>query len=91
MDKELFDNVERKKKILLEELCVFGIIEEGRALDVDENIKYLFFKTLYLWTTVFISPLRLSYHDFFLFFLLLLVKWLFLYALCVPGGALRLQ
>jgi hypothetical protein len=46
----------------------FGIIEEGRALDVDENIKYLFYKTLYLWTTVFISPLGLSYHDFFVLF-----------------------
>jgi hypothetical protein len=34
----VFGNVERKK-ILLEELRVFGIIKEGKALDVDEIMK----------------------------------------------------
>jgi hypothetical protein len=35
----VFGNVERKKKILLEELQVFDIIEEERALGFEERIK----------------------------------------------------
>lgn len=35
----MFGNVERKKKILLEELCVFAILEEERALDIEEKMK----------------------------------------------------
>ena len=38
-----------------------------------EDIKSLFFKSLYLWTTALVSTLVISYHDF-LFFLLLLVR-----------------
>jgi hypothetical protein len=34
-----------------------------------EEIKSLFFNTLYLWTTGFVSPLMISYHDFLIFFL----------------------
>jgi hypothetical protein len=33
------DNVQRKKKILLEEMCVFDIIEQERALGVEERMK----------------------------------------------------
>jgi hypothetical protein len=47
-----------------------------------EEIKSLFLKTLYLWTLAFVSPLVISYHDF-LVFLLLLVRWLLLYILCI--------
>jgi hypothetical protein len=36
-NEEVFGNVERKKKILLEELHVFDIIEEERALGVEEK------------------------------------------------------
>jgi hypothetical protein len=35
----VFGNVERKKKILLEELHVFDIVEEERTLGVKERIK----------------------------------------------------
>jgi len=35
----VFGNVERLKKVLLEELRVLGIIEEGRALGVEKSIK----------------------------------------------------
>jgi hypothetical protein len=37
-NEEVFGNVERKKKILLEELRVFGIIEEESALGVEERV-----------------------------------------------------
>jgi hypothetical protein len=30
-----------------------------------EEIKYLFFNTLYLWTAAFVSPFVISYHNFF--------------------------
>jgi hypothetical protein len=33
-----------------------------------EKIKYFFFKTLFLWTAAFISPLMISYHDFLVLF-----------------------
>ena len=33
-----------------------------------EEIKSLFFNSLYLWTTAFISPLVISYHNFFIVF-----------------------
>jgi len=33
-----------------------------------EKIKSLFFNILYLWTTVYVFPLVISYHDFFIFF-----------------------
>jgi hypothetical protein len=38
-NEEVFDDVERKKKISLEELHVFDIIEEERALGVEERMK----------------------------------------------------
>ena len=31
------------------------------------EINSLFFNTLYLWTVAYVSPLVISYHDFFLF------------------------
>jgi hypothetical protein len=40
---------------------------EDRERIVDE-IKSLFFNTLYLWTTDFVSPLVISYHDFIVLF-----------------------
>jgi len=33
-----------------------------------KEIKSLIFNTQYLWTTAFISPLMLSYHNFLVFF-----------------------
>jgi hypothetical protein len=33
-----------------------------------EEIKALFFKTLYLWITAYVSPLTISYSDFFVLF-----------------------
>jgi hypothetical protein len=33
-----------------------------------EEIKSLFFNILYFWTTAYISPLVISYHDFPVFF-----------------------
>jgi len=33
-----------------------------------EKIKFLFFNTLYLWTSAFVSPLIISYHDFLVHF-----------------------
>jgi hypothetical protein len=33
-----------------------------------EKIKSLFFNILYLWTTVYVFPLVISYHDFLFFF-----------------------
>jgi hypothetical protein len=33
-----------------------------------EEIKSLFFNTLYLWTAAFVSPLLISYHDFLIIF-----------------------
>jgi hypothetical protein len=36
---EIFGNVERKKKILLQELHVLDVIEEERALGVEEKMK----------------------------------------------------
>jgi hypothetical protein len=53
-----------------------------------EEIKSLFFNTLYLWTVAFVSPLLISFHEFLVLFALL-VRWLLLYTLCVLGGALR--
>jgi len=38
-NEEVFGNVERRKKILLEELRVFDIVEEERALGVEESMK----------------------------------------------------
>ena len=35
----MFDYVERKRKILLEELHVFDIIEEERAFGIDDRVK----------------------------------------------------
>ena len=35
----MFGNAERKKKILLEELHVFYVLEEERALGIEEKIK----------------------------------------------------
>jgi hypothetical protein len=40
---------------------------------VEEEIKSLFFNILYLWTIAFVSPLVISYQDFFLFFFLFFV------------------
>jgi hypothetical protein len=39
LNEELFGNVDRKKRILLEELRVFDVIEKERALGVEEKIK----------------------------------------------------
>jgi len=33
-----------------------------------EEIKYLFFNRLHLWAAVYVSPLIISYYDFFYFF-----------------------
>jgi hypothetical protein len=33
-----------------------------------EESKSLFFITLYLWTTVFVSPLMINYYDFLVLF-----------------------
>jgi hypothetical protein len=33
-----------------------------------EELKSLFFSTLYFWTTIFVSPLLISYHDFSVLF-----------------------
>jgi len=33
-----------------------------------EELKSFFFNTLYLWTTAYISPLVISYHDFLILF-----------------------
>jgi hypothetical protein len=33
-----------------------------------EEIKSLFFNTLYLWTAAFVYPLMISYHDFLILF-----------------------
>jgi len=38
-NEEVIRNVERKKKLLLEEQCLFSIIKEGRALGVEETMK----------------------------------------------------
>jgi hypothetical protein len=38
-NEEVFGNVERKKKILLEELHVFYVLEEGRVLGVEKMRK----------------------------------------------------
>jgi hypothetical protein len=38
-NEEVFGNVKRKKKILLEELHVFDITEEERAVGVEERMK----------------------------------------------------
>lgn len=38
-NEEVFDNVERKRKILLEELHVFDIIEEERAFGIEVRLK----------------------------------------------------
>jgi len=36
-NEEIFGNVGRKKKLFLEELHVFDVLEEGRALGVEEK------------------------------------------------------
>jgi hypothetical protein len=54
-----------------------------------EEIKSLFFNTLFLWTTTYVSPLMISYHDF-LILLSLLVRWFLLYTSHVHGDALRI-
>jgi hypothetical protein len=33
-----------------------------------EELKSLFFYTLYLWTTAFVSPVVISYYDFLVLF-----------------------
>jgi hypothetical protein len=33
-----------------------------------KDIKFLFFNTLYLWTTAFVSHLEISNHDFLVLF-----------------------
>jgi len=38
-NEEIFGNVERKKKLLLEELHVLDVLEEERALGVEEKMK----------------------------------------------------
>ena len=56
-----------------------------------EKIKFLFFKTLYLWTAAYVSPLIIRHSDFLVCFApfsmaLLLVYFLF----CVLRGILRI-
>jgi hypothetical protein len=51
-----------------------------------EEIKSLFFYTLYLWTAAFVSPLVISYHDFLVLFFLLLVRCFLMYTSCVLGA-----
>jgi hypothetical protein len=46
-----------------------------------EELKSLFFNALYFWTIVYVSPLIINYHVFFVF-LLLLPMWLLLYFMC---------
>lgn len=41
-----------------------------------EKIKFLFFNTLYLWTTALVSPLEISYRDFSFFI------YLFIFFFC---------
>jgi len=50
-----------------------------------EEIKSLFFNTLYLWTATYVSPLVISYHDFLVLFVPL-ARWLLLYTSCVHGA-----
>jgi hypothetical protein len=38
-NEEVFDNVERKNNILLEKLHVFDVLEEERALGVEEKLE----------------------------------------------------
>ena len=45
-NEEVFGDVERKKKILWEEVCVVDIIEEVRALDDEERMKAEIFSEL---------------------------------------------
>jgi hypothetical protein len=35
------------------------------------ELEFFFFFTLYLWTVAFVAPLMLSFHDFFILFLIL--------------------
>jgi hypothetical protein len=50
-----------------------------------EEIKYLFFNTLNLWTVAYVSSVVISYHD--LFILSLIVRWLVLYTFYVHGAS----
>jgi len=51
-----------------------------------EEIKFLFFNTLYRWTATFISLLVISYHDFLVpFALARCVFFFFVYFLCTWG------
>jgi hypothetical protein len=50
-----------------------------------EEIKSLFFYNLYLWAVVFVYPLVISYHDFLVLFLLLVMCFL-MYISYVPGA-----
>jgi hypothetical protein len=51
-----------------------------------EEIKCLFFYTLYFWTAAFVSSLVISYHDFLVFFLPLLARCFLMYTSSVLGG-----
>jgi hypothetical protein len=49
-----------------------------------EEFKSFFFHCLYSWTTAYLAPLVLSFSDFLVHFSSIL-KWSFVYFLCVPG------
>jgi len=55
---------------------------EDRERTLEDIFLSLFVKTLYMWAVAYMSHLIISYSDF-LVFLLLLVRWFFLYTLCV--------
>jgi hypothetical protein len=47
--------------------CLWRKMSSGSFKDRErtlEEIKFLFFNILYLWTIVFVFPLVISYHDF---------------------------
>jgi hypothetical protein len=39
-----------------------------------EELKFFFFYSLYIWTAAFVAPLEISFHDFLVFFFLLLAR-----------------
>jgi hypothetical protein len=54
--------------------------DRGKTL---EEIKSLFFNTLYLWTADFVSALVISYHDFLVLFAPTSLVASLIYFLCI--------
>jgi hypothetical protein len=52
-----------------------------------KEIKFLFFKTFYLWTATYVSRVMISYSNFLILFAL--VKCFLLYTYCVLRSTLR--